>query len=358
MGEGTFFEREDAGLPEYLATELAEGVTREDLIERMEGLMTLNREAGYHWTETWGEIFYATIARSTRTFDGICSLLRRGLAVQAGMLTRSLFEDVIVAHWLILKQEDRDWLAGRFLRHREAIAVHQRAMEKDPNFGMAMGPPMNVPEGLNKRAAALQKEFGPEATKDWWDPRTEGGGRGHPLGIREIAKELEQAADEHKMFHPRFAGGDAAVLVATERVVQKWMSQCLHHTAIGLPFTPISDEDSEVPKDPMLAVAFRAAWLYSQQVYLLQECEQRDLRPVETIWMYCHAGLEKVFEGRASEEQIEEEWQVLWGEGETLEMAAHLEYYKAVPEPPELPPEPRWKRTIRWLLMEIDMRLD
>ena len=74
--------------------------------------------------------------------------------------------------------------------------------------------------------------------------------------------------------------------------------------------------------------------------------------------MYCHAGLEKVFEGRASEEQIEEEWQMLWGEGESLEMAAHFEYYKVMPESPELPPEPRWKRAIRWLLIEIDLRLD
>lgn len=358
MGEGTFAERADAEYPKYLTGEIAEGLSREDLIERMEGLMALNREAVYHWTETWGAIFYATIARSTRTFEGICMLLKRGLAVQAAMLTRSLFEDVVVAHWLIFKREDHDWLAGRFLRHREAIALHQRAMEKDPDLKMAMGPPMKVPDGLNKRATALCKEFRSEATYDWWDPGEEGGGKGREMGIRKIAEELEQAAAERKMFHPRFAGGDRPVLVKTERVVQKWMTQCLHHTAIGLPFSPISEDEFEVPDDPMPAVAFRAAWLYSQQVYLLQEIQGRDLRPVETIWMYCMAGLAKVFEGRASEEQVEEEWDALWGEGEDLETAAWVEYIKSSSPIEDLPPEPWWKRMIEGACLKILARLD
>lgn len=340
MSEGTFFEREQAGLRAYQATELAEGLTREDLIERMEGLMSLNREAGYHWTSTWGALVYATIARSTRTFEGICLLVRNGLAVQAAMLTRSLFEDVIVAHWLIFNHEDPDWLAERFLRHREAIALRQRTLEQE--LGLAMAPPMRVPDGLARRAKALRDEFGSEARRDWWDPGEEGKGKGADVGIRKIAEELERVAAEHKMFHPRFAGGDAAVLTKTERVVNKWMTQCLHHTAIGLPFTPISEEKTEVPDDPVPGIAFRAAWLYSQQVYLLQEIEKRDLRPVETIWMYCMAGLVKASEGRAAEEQIEAEWDELWGEGETLEEAAWLEYVKSAALPRSERPRRRW----------------
>lgn len=343
MGEGIFREREDSELPGYLATDLAEGLTREELIDRMEGLMALNREAKYHWTETWGAVFYATIARSTRTFEGICLLLKRGLAAQAAMLTRSLFEDVIVAHWLIFKHEDRDWLAGRFLRHREAIALHQRTLEQE--LGLTMAPPMRVPDGLSKRASGLRDEFRAEATRNWWDPGEEGQGKGRELGIRKIAEELEQAATEHKMFHPRFAGGDAAVLTKTERVVNKWMTQCLHHTAVGLPFTPISDEEFEVSEDPMLGVAFRAAWLYSQQVYLLQEIQGRNLRPVETIWMYCMAGFVKAFEGRAAEEQVEAEWDELWGEGDTLAGAAWWEQMETMsPAKLELPRRRWWHR--------------
>lgn len=340
MGEGTFREREDAELPTYLGTQLAEGLTRQELIERMEGLMSLNREAEYHWTETWGAIFYATIARSTRTFEGICLLLKRGLAAQAGMLTRSLFEDVIVAHWLILKREDRDWLAGRFLRHREAIALHQLTLEQE--LGLAMAPPMRVPDGLSKRAKALREEFRAEAKRNWWDPGKEGQGKGQELGIRKIAEELERAAAEHKMFHPRFAGGNAAVLTKTERVVNKWMTQCLHHTAIGLPFTPISDEEFEVPEDPMFGVAFRAAWLYSQQVYLLQEIQGRNLRPIETIWMYCMTGFVKASDGRAAEEQVETEWDKLWGKGETLEEAAWWECMEGMPFTNRERPHQRW----------------
>ena len=260
------------------------------------------------------------------------------------MLTRSLFEDVIVAHWLVFNYDDPDWLAARFLRQREAIALHQQTLEKEMKMGM--GVPLPAPDDLGKRAQALRGEFRHDARRDWWDPARRRG-NGKDVGIRKIAKELEQAAAEHKMFHPRFAGGDAAVLTKTERVVNKWLSQCTHHTAIGLPFTPVNDEEIEVPEDPMLTVAFRAAWLYAQQVYLLQEIEKRDLRPVEAIWMYCLAGFVKVWEGRDGEENVEAAWDELWGKGQTLEEAAWLEHLNGQPLTDAEPPRRRWWRGLR-----------
>lgn len=324
---GTFFEREDAEHAGYLTAELAEGLTREELIERMEALLTLTHEAAYDWQNNHGALIYATIARSARTFTGICMLLRSGLAVQAGMLTRSLFEDMVVTHWLVLKADERDWFVGRFLRQREAIALHQRKLQKETE--MAMGPPISAPDDIEDRAEALSAEFGPEARKNWWDPGENGEGKGRNLGLRKIAQQLEKAAEEHKMFHPRFAGGDADVLNRTELVAMKWLNQCLHHTTIGLPFTPTSEDTSEVPKDSMVIVGFTASWLFAQQVYLLQELHRRDLKEIETLWMYCMAGFVKVMMGPEAEEQVIAEWDQLYGQGDE-------------PDAPEEPRPQRW----------------
>jgi hypothetical protein len=90
----------------------------------MEELLVFTKEMTCTWEDDFGALVFATIARSSRTFDGICRLLRAGLAVQAAMLCRTLFEDMIVGHWLLFNHADRDWLVGRFLRQREAIALH------------------------------------------------------------------------------------------------------------------------------------------------------------------------------------------------------------------------------------------
>jgi hypothetical protein len=329
-GRGTFFERRRTEHAAYLATDLAEGLNRAELLDRMEGLLSLTKEAGYSWTTTHGALIYATIARSTRTYEGICLLLRAGLAVQAAMLSRSLFEDVLVTHWLILHAADHEWFSARFLRHREAVALHQRTLEKEEDMNMGVRP-ISVPNDIEDRAEALRKEFLKQATRDWWASRKENG-EGKDFSIPEIVKQLEEAAANHVMFHPRFAGGDTAVLRKTDRVVNKWLSQCLHHTTIGLPFAPTSEGKTEIPEDPMIVVSFRAAWLYSQQVYLLQEIERRELRGIEAIWMYCMAAFVRISHGRAGEMKVKREWNELWGHGESLERAAEAQYERIWPQ--------------------------
>jgi hypothetical protein len=269
VGEGTFQERNPEEVDAYLEEELGEGVSRRELIEGMERLLHFTKQASFQWENNFYALIYGTVARSSRTYEGICILLRAGLAVQAAMLTRSLFEDVIVAHWMALNQSDPDWLAERFIRHREAIALHQRRLFADTKF--TMGPMLSAPADLEDRAHDLVNEFGRQATRDWWDPGKEGHGRGKPVGLRKIVVLLEGIAARRERFHPRFAGGEEPLLERIDRTIHKWLSQCVHHTALGLPFAPVNDDEAEIPPDPLLMVGFSASWLFAQQIYLIHE---------------------------------------------------------------------------------------
>jgi hypothetical protein len=309
--EGFFFEPSGEDRDGYLDQELANGVTRRDLIEAMEKLLLFTRGATFKWENEYYALVYATVARSARTFKGVCMLLEAQLPAQAAMLTRTLFEDVIVAHWLVLNEEDSDWLVERFLRHREAIALHQRHRQAETSWGME--PPISAPDDLEDRAEALRGEFGKEAQKNWWDPGKEGKGEGQPVGLRKVVRRLEKAAEEHKRFHPRFAGGEEPLLARMDLVINKWLSQCIHHTAIGLPFAPTREEAVEAA-DPMFMVGFSASWLFAQQIYLMFEINHMPYKDIDTVWYLCMATFGKV---HLSEEEVEEllaSWAEHYGE--------------------------------------------
>jgi hypothetical protein len=93
-----------------------------------------------------------------------------------------------------------------------------------------------------------------------------------------VAALLEEAAERHERFHPRFAGGQEALLRRWEAVIVRWYSQQLHHTAIGLPFQPHPEGPVELPADEAASgrVLFTAYWMYGQQVYLLHEHLDRE----------------------------------------------------------------------------------
>jgi Family of unknown function (DUF5677) len=298
VAAGGFRERDPAGEGDYLQEVLGDGVSRDALIESMETLLAFTNNATYAWTDDYGTLIWATVARSGRTFDGICRLLRAGLAVQAAMLCRSLFEDMIVGHWLLFNHEDPDWLVERFLRHREAIALHQERLRAETG-GAGMGPPLNVPSDAKSREQLLIEEFGPEAQKDWWDPGRKGRGVGQPVGIRKIVNLLEDAAAEHKMFHPRFAGGEQPLLRRMDKMTHKWLNQCIHHTTIGLPFTPVAKGESEKSPDPMMIVAWNASWLFTQQAYLAHDAAGiADGRMLEAAWWECMIVINEAIGGR------------------------------------------------------------
>jgi hypothetical protein len=295
VGRGGFQERNTEEIDAYLQEEVGEGISRENLIEGMEQLLYFTKRARFEWENNFYALIYATVVRSARTYEGICLLLRAGLAVQAAMLSRSLFEDVVVAHWMALNQDDQDWLPQRFLRHRDAIAHYQRELYRQTKF--AMGPMLSVPGDLDERADALIEEFGKQAGRDWWDPGKEGHGKGKDVGLRKIVVMLEKVAAERKRFHPRFSGGEEALLERIDRTVHKWLSQCVHHTAVGLPFSPVDEDEAEVPSDPMLLVGFSASWLFAQQIYLIHELNDIPYDEIDSRWANCLAGFVKILLG-------------------------------------------------------------
>jgi hypothetical protein len=308
-----FLERDESEASAYLAEEFGSGITREQLIESMEELLAFTKSAVYTWEDDFGAIIFATVARSGRTFDGICKLLRAGLAVQAAMLCRTLFEDMIVGHWLLYNQGDHDWLVDRFLRHREAIALHKERI-RDATGGAAMGPPLAVADDVKTREIELRDEFGKEAQRDWWDPGREGRGKGRPVGIRRLVNVLEDAAAERKMFHPRFAGGEKALLRVFDQVTYKWLNQCIHHTTVGLPFTPTVKGEAEKSLDPMLIVSWHAAWLFTQQVYLAHDAAGiASVKKLEATWWDCMIRFSEAFGQREWTYRLEDELMEILG---------------------------------------------
>lgn len=165
-----FIERDEAEAGAYLAEEIGGGVTREQLLESMEELLVFTKKAVDTWEDEFGALVFATVARSGRTFDGICKLLRAGLAVQAAMLCRTLFEDMIVGHWLLYNQGDHEWLVERFLRHREAIALHKERI-RDATGSAAMGPPLRVADDVKRRLASDRRGCEPEGDSGVHGPR-------------------------------------------------------------------------------------------------------------------------------------------------------------------------------------------
>jgi hypothetical protein len=86
-----------------------------------------------------------------------------------------------------------------------------------------------------------------------------------------------------------------------ELVINKYLSQCVHHTAIGLPFAPTREKAVEAA-DPMYMVGFSAAWLFAQQIYLMFEINHMPYKHIDTVWAVCFATFAKV---NLSEDEVE-----------------------------------------------------
>jgi uncharacterized protein DUF5677 len=228
-------------------------------------------------------IVSATFMRSRETFTATHNLVAHNFSVQAAMLVRSLFEDMVVAHWLVLNRDDSDWLVARFQRHRDAIALYQDKLRRET--GWDLGRAVADASALRSQQNALFSEFGGEAQKDWCDPGSEGRGTGKPVGLRGVAQRLEEEAGG--MFVIRFAGGQEPILARMELVVHKWLTQFLHHTALGLPFAMTADGTPGQVTDPSGTLLFAAVWIFGQQIYLLHDLHGRDMSEFNEVFRAC-----------------------------------------------------------------------
>lgn len=232
------------------------------------------------------QLIWATFMRSKRTYEAIGHLLGHEFDTQAAMLCRPLFEDMLVSHWLDYNRADPEWLIQRFFRHRDAMALDQ--LEIETQGGYPIGPRLVADvKGLRARQNELGREFRGRARRDWWDPGTDGRGSGSPVGIEGVAGILEDAAAGQDRFHPRFAGGEQAILRQYEAVHVKWFSRQLHHTAIGLPFQPHPAGPVQSPPEYGAAwhVMFSSYWIFGQQGYLLLEHSGLNADHYNTVFM-------------------------------------------------------------------------
>ena len=230
------------------------------------------------------QIVHGTFMRSRDTFKAIYNLLATGFPVQAAMLVRSLFEDMVVAHWLVLNHDDPEWLiGGPVVTATRWLCIRIGSGAKPVVGEWAARSPTRSRCGRggtrSSRSSAARR------SASWWDSCANGDGTGEPLGLRGVAKRLEQAAAGGGLGWIRFAGGQEPLLSRTELVVHKWMTQFLHHTALGLPFGLTEEGEPEVLHDPSDMVLAAAYWMFGQQMYLLHELHGRDMGEFEEIFI-------------------------------------------------------------------------
>lgn len=103
-------------------------------------------------------------ARSTRTFQGVIRVSQHGLAEQAAMLSRSLYEDMVDGHWI---SRNRDRAVDRFKEHdRFSRDLKARVVDQYPDhfdeWDTSELPRLDPAE--RKRLVGV---FGPYGTKSW-----------------------------------------------------------------------------------------------------------------------------------------------------------------------------------------------
>ncbi len=143
---------------------------------------------------------------------------------------------------------------------------------------------------------------------NWWDPGRNGDGSGKEVGLRKLVLKLEEAARNHEMFHPRFAGGKESVLARMDEVIHKWLAQCAHHTVIGLPFAPLEGKEADVAIDPMVSVAHVTSWLFAQQLFLLHEMNGMNQLDLDVLWHNCLLKFVEIFMGKDAADRLIEEF--------------------------------------------------
>jgi hypothetical protein len=101
--------------------------------------------------------------RSVTTFEAIMVLADHGYGEQAAMLSRSLFENMVDAHWIV---DDQDHAVDQFRRHeKHSNAVTAEVAARYPEIFKA-GPPATAKLSRRERRE-LDRDFGRHGVKSW-----------------------------------------------------------------------------------------------------------------------------------------------------------------------------------------------
>jgi hypothetical protein len=157
------------------------------------------------------KLIFRTYARSSKTYNASFLLSGRGYGVQAGMLNRSLFEDMIVAHWI---KKNAANASEKYERHRRHAIEETRGALTKHGAGIEMEHLPELSEGQRKSYA---QEFG---NRSWTG-----------LSLDALTEEVEDEWPEGQF------GRD--MLWWVYDIVQRFNNLMLHHTAISLGLTSV-----------------------------------------------------------------------------------------------------------------------
>lgn len=207
-------------------------------------------------------IIFALFSRSLNTHSAAVEVAARGYGEQAAMLNRSLFEDMVDAHWTA----DEPDLSVQLLRDH---AKHSRMLNADaaakyPDFI----DPADIPAVDPEERTRLNELFGPFGTSSWTRIN--------------IHKRAELVAH-----HWTDIGADTQALFFYRDIAQRENNQTLHVTAQGLGATVRARDENSItfrlgPDVDMIGRAlFGAFWIFAQTVGLLIDHFNVQIDPAE-----------------------------------------------------------------------------
>ena len=151
-----------------------------------------------------------TFARSLKTYRGSLQLCRLGYGEQAGMLNRSLFEDMVVSYWVDLMGDEA---VQRLADHHElAVEIYRESLEREGAVDEAAALPRMAATRRNELAA----EYGRHGERAWM-------GKGRSL--YNLLGEIE-----HRWTNPE----ERALLWRMYRRAHRFNNLLLHHSMNAL----------------------------------------------------------------------------------------------------------------------------
>lgn len=127
-----------------------------DALQQLIGFVDEQHE-DYIRDEPTDKLLLLTTMRSRNTVLSVFNLLVTDSVEQAQMLCRPVFEDMVVAHWLVM-QSNPSFLIDRFFRHQDATLVREYEYVTT-EMGLPYPEQPGLAEALTQREALI-KDFG------------------------------------------------------------------------------------------------------------------------------------------------------------------------------------------------------
>jgi hypothetical protein len=166
-------------------------------------------------------LLHRTYVRGSKTFQAAYLLAGRGYGVQAGMLNRALYEDMLVAHWVKLNPESAP---DRYGRHRLLSVERMRGSMKKHKVGEEF---LHLPVLTRQEREEYAQEFG---NRSWTG-----------LSLDEIATEVQTEWGERPLERDLFWW--------VFDIAHRFNNLLLHHSAIGLGLAAEHEDEELVRLD-------------------------------------------------------------------------------------------------------------